>query len=104
MAVQNPVALPALFQSAQPQAVYANTPVPLPPAANLTLEEKILAFIRSSNGQPVKTIDIAKHVMNNPKATRKDVNPTLYKMSSMGLIVKTANADQTDPKWSLKTT
>lgn len=61
---------------------------------------QILAFLQSKN-EPTKTIDIARHVFGKD-AKAKDVNPTLYRMSHAGSIVKTAKDNGGDPRWSLK--
>lgn len=60
-------------------------------------QERIVDYLR--NKEPVSTLDIAKHIYGS-KATTKQINPTLYRMSDK--IVKTCDPDGTKPRWSLK--
>lgn len=61
----------------------------------------VLDYLAGYN-EPVRTIHIARE-MFGPQSTRKDINPTLYKLEKMGQISKTANENGGDPKWSLST-
>lgn len=67
----------------------------------MSLDQKIIKYLQTVD-EPTRTIDIAKNIIG-PKATKKDVNPTLYAMERQGLVVKTAKENGGDPRWTLKT-
>jgi len=64
--------------------------------------EQIINYLRDKS-EPIPTLNIAKFVFGKD-ATTKEVNPTLYKMASQGLITKIANENGSKPRWSLKVT
>jgi hypothetical protein len=63
-------------------------------------ENKVINYLSERN-EPVPTLEISRYV-HGKTATRKDINPLLYKMEREKIIVKTAEPDGTNPRWSLQ--
>ncbi|XP_071795376.1 uncharacterized protein [Asterias amurensis] len=59
------------------------------------LREKVIGKLRDNNG-PMETLALARSLGLN---TRKQINPTLYKMQQQGTILKVSDSP---PKWGLK--
>ena len=63
--------------------------------------DKVLSFLEgSSEDSPVPTLEIAKHV-NGVGASKKTINPLLYKMEKDGVIKKKCEEDGSKPSWYL---
>lgn len=61
------------------------------------LQTKILEVLKNA-GEPLTAVTISKQIFGESGA-RRQVNPTLYKMLSAGLVA--INRDDTRPKWRL---
>lgn len=66
----------------------------------MELETKILALLQTKS-EPTPTIEIASTVLGKG-SSRKMVNPTLYKLAKEGKLVHLAEANGTNPRWSIK--
>jgi len=64
-----------------------------------SIHGQILDYLEGKN-DPVRTIDIAKQVYG-PKATKKSINPSLYRLQKEGKIVKIAEENGANPRWKL---
>jgi len=60
-------------------------------------KRQILEYLQTES-EPIKTLMIAKKLYGS-KGRRKHVNSILYSMLSKGLVSKSANPDNTDPRW-----
>lgn len=65
------------------------------------MEEAVVTYLHTQTAA-VPTLQLARHI-NGLAATRKTINPVLYKLEREGKIHKTANPDGTDPRWSVCT-
>ena len=67
-----------------------------------TISERILSVLseKTVTSKGLDTLQIAKAVFGE-KATQKDVNPTLYKMSRGGQIVQIKLPNKSRPHWKI---
>lgn len=75
------------------------TPVSADLVSQDAVEEKLLLFLAEAD-EPIPTLKIARALFG-PSATRKTINPILYKMEKRHLIVKTCEKDGTKPHWTI---
>lgn len=62
-------------------------------------EEKVLSFLSNTSSTNAKrTVDIAKYLYGE-KATRKSINPLLYKLQKNGKINKICDLNLANPRW-----
>lgn len=62
-------------------------------------EDQILEYLKgASKENPKPTLEISKAVFGNG-ATKRIINPTLYKLQKKGQIEKIANENGGNPRW-----
>lgn len=62
--------------------------------------KQILEYLEGKK-EPVRTIEIAKQVCG-PKATKKSINPSLYRLQREGKVEKVAEKNGANPRWKLQ--
>jgi len=64
------------------------------------MDTKIVEYL-TEIGDFVPTLEIAKGLYG-PTASKKMINPTLYKLERQGIIEKTALENGAQPRWKIK--
>jgi len=59
----------------------------------------ILQYLKQMNSE-VKTVELSKHIYGK-SATRKMINPMIYKMSTQQLVEKIADENGVNPRWKI---
>jgi hypothetical protein len=63
-------------------------------------DEAIVQFVREHTQEEVPTLVIARQ-FNGPKATRKTINPILYRLQREGKLEKVCEDNGAKPRWKI---